>query len=235
MQPNELYEHIFSTYITLRVGMAVIGFVFPFVLYFSGVYDGAGLQDSLSAYYWATGTGRNTARVFFVGLLFAVAACLYLYKGFTTKENLALNTAAIFGVCVASFPMEWKCEVDCGKFSVHGFSAVAMFLCLAYVVFFRALDTLRFLPPAPKEDGSADHSLESAFRRKYRIIGIVMGLSPIGAFLVNTFVGSHTRFILLLECLAIWAFSWFWRTKAQELKLSKATRRALRAEIEVAE
>jgi hypothetical protein len=62
-----------------------------------------------------------------------------------------------------------------------------------------------------------------------------MALSPIGAFLVNVFDGSHNRFILLLECLAMWAFSWFWWTKAEELKLSGATRRALRAEIEVAE
>ena len=233
MKPNELYEHIFSTYITLRLGVAAIGIAFPVILYLAGVYDGVGLQDSLSAYYWASGTGRNIARIFFVGLLFAVAACLYLYKGFTTKENIALNTAAILGVCVASFPMEWNCPADCGKFSVHGFSAVAMFLCLGYVVFFRALDTLPFLPHTTKDEGSVQGSLASRYRTKYRIIGVIMALSPIGAFLVSTFVGRHTRFILLLECLALWAFSWFWWTKAQELKLSGATRRALRAEIEI--
>jgi hypothetical protein len=46
-------------------------------------------------------------RDWFVGALFAIAACLYLYKGFTPKENRLLNLAAVFAVGVAIFPMNW--------------------------------------------------------------------------------------------------------------------------------
>lgn len=226
MNRNELQDHIFSTYITLRLGLAIICAAFPIVVYAAGLLDGVGLQDSLSAYYWATGTGRNLPRIFFVGLLFALATSLYLYKGFTVRENVALNAAAILGIGVAAFPMEWNCGTACGKFSLHGFCAVTLFLCLAYVVFFRALDTLPFLPPG-RED------LAARYKARYRTIGIVMALSPISAFLVNVLVGSDASFIFFLESAGILAFAWFWWIKGQELKLSGATRRALRAEIDV--
>lgn len=40
----------------------------------------------------------------FVGLLFSTAAVLYLYKGFSEKENIALNVASIFLLVVALVP-----------------------------------------------------------------------------------------------------------------------------------
>ena len=117
MQRDELQEHIFSTYINLRYGMAIIAAIFPVLVFAVGALDGVHLQNSISAYYWASGTGELRARVWFVGGLFAVATFLYLYKGFTVAENIALNLAAILAVGVAVFPMQWNCTTNCGLFS----------------------------------------------------------------------------------------------------------------------
>jgi len=56
LAPEELQRHILSTYMNIRVGIAVIGIVFPFVLWLGGyVYARLPLQGSMSAYYHAVG------------------------------------------------------------------------------------------------------------------------------------------------------------------------------------
>ncbi|HYH46436.1 MAG TPA: hypothetical protein VEG34_12195, partial [Thermoanaerobaculia bacterium] len=146
MQSDKLQKHIFSTYLTLRYGIIAIGALLPLVVYGVGAFHGVELQDSISAYYWAPDGMDAPSRNWFVGGLFAVAAFLYLYKGFSIAENIALNLAAILAVGVAIFPTEWNCGEACGKFSLHGFCAVSMFACLAYVVWFRSRDTLELVP-----------------------------------------------------------------------------------------
>jgi hypothetical protein len=222
MQSDELQGHVFSTYVSLRYGLAVIGAVLPILVYVIGAFHGVELQGSMSAYYWAPGGGQAPSRDAFVGCLFAVAACLYLYKGFTTRENVALNLAAIFAVGVAVFPTEWNCQVDCGRFSVHGASAVLMFLCLVFVVWFCARDTLSLLP-----EPSAGR-----YRMLYGAIGLVMLVSPLTAFVLNSFIGAGSSYIFFIEAAGIWAFAAYWFAKSRELRKSSATRRALQGDIE---
>ena len=222
MHRNELQDHIFGTYVSLRYGMAVIGAVLPVLVYAIGAVHGVELQGSMSAYYWAPDGVNAPSRNWFVGCLFAVAASLYLYKGFTIPENVALNLAALFGVGVAVFPMEWNCTVDCGRFSTHGFSAVLMFLCLVYVVWFRARDTLSLLPEASA----------ARYRKIYHGIGLVMLVSPLTAFVMNSFIGQGTAYVFFIEAAGIWAFAVYWLVKSSEFKKSNATKRALRGEVE---
>lgn len=101
MHANELQRHFFSTYINLRYGMAAIAFALPIVLFTTGYLHGIPLQDSMSHYYFALSPEDATqkaypVRTWFVGILFALAAFLYLYKGFSKKENIALNLAGLF-------------------------------------------------------------------------------------------------------------------------------------------
>ena len=91
---GELQKHVFTTYVTLRYGLVFIGALLPIVLYAVGAAYGITLQGSMSG----SGGRRRPARDCFVGGLFAVAACLYLYKGFSPSENRALNLAGIFGL-----------------------------------------------------------------------------------------------------------------------------------------
>lgn len=91
-----------------------------------------------------------TTRDLFVGGLFAAGACLYLYKGFSTKENVALNLAGVFALFVTLLPTA-ATSADGGLVSkLHGTSAVLFFLCIAYVSLFRSRDTFRLLSPAKR-------------------------------------------------------------------------------------
>ena len=226
MTNDDLKEHVFSTYLSLRYGMALMGTFLPVVLYLVGVLHGLALQDSMSAYYWAAPQGGlPPSRDWFVGGLFAIAGFLYLYKGFTVAENNALNLAAILAVGVAIFPMEWNTTVEHdGHFSAHGFCAVSMFLCLVYVVWFRAQDTLRLL---------SDPGTIRRYRRTYKLVSLFMLLSPLTAFVLNSFFPGHTAYVFFIEAAGIWAFALYWWIKSTELKRSNATRKALRAELQL--
>lgn len=215
---QRVYDHVFDTYISLRAGMALIAFAFPLVVIAVGFFadQRLDLQDSLSAYYWATNTGFNPSRIVFVGGLFAIAAFLYLYKGFTKWENIALNAAGVFAVGVACFPMKWTCD-GCGRWTPHGFFAVSLFACLVYVVFFRSKDTLKYLP----EGADA-----KSFKLKYHIAAVLMAAAPLIALAVTMTVGEN-KFVIAVEIVGIWAFAYYWRAKGQELSLSHATKKAL--------
>ena len=54
MKQEELKEHIFLTYLTIRIGAALVALIFPLVLWFGGLAQGIELQDSMSSYYHAT-------------------------------------------------------------------------------------------------------------------------------------------------------------------------------------
>lgn len=226
MQRSVLQEHIFSTYLTLRYGIIIIGALLPIVVWAVGQAHGVPLQPSISDYYWApSGQSDAPSRNWFVGGLFAVAAFLYLYKGFTKAENIALNLAAIFAVGVAVFPTEWACGDACKPFSIHGFCAVSMFACLVYVVWFRARDTLSLV----SEDATPS---PAAYRRMYGIVGGVMLASPLTALILKVLFKAHDSFIFFIEAAGIWAFAAYWIIKSSELRKSAATAKALDAEIE---
>lgn len=219
-----LQQHIYATYNTLRFGMVVIAFAFPILLYLVGVTHGIALQDSMSAYYWAEAGCEVPARVWFVGGLFAIGSFLYLYKGFTVGENYALNAAALFVIGVAYFPMEWGCGTACAKVSAHGVCAVLMFVCLAYVAWFRSGDTLPWL-------GNADR--ETHYRGWYRVASVVMLVSPITAVLLQSVFRKSGAYVYFIELAGIWAFSLYWLIKSLEMRESQAEKRALQAPCDV--
>jgi len=221
---QKLHDHVFDTYISLRVGMAYVAFAFPLAVVAAGFLFDRGLpvQDSLSHYYWATRNNLNPARIVFVGGLFAVGSFLYLYKGFTSKENIALNAAALFAIGVACFPMRWTCA-GCDGWTPHGFCAIGLFACLVYVVWFRARDTLKYLPPGTDP---------APFERRYAVIGACLAVSPLAALVIQWTVGE-TKFVIAIEVLGIWAFAWYWLVKGRELEASHATKKALAGQLPV--
>jgi hypothetical protein len=222
MDRDALQKHVFTTYVTLRYGLVYIGALLPIVLYAVGAAYGIKLQGSMSAYYWAAAGDVVPARDCFVGGLFAVAACLYLYKGFSPPENRALNLAGLFGVGIALFPMAEPGTPPDGKFSVHGACGVLMFVCLAYVLWFCAHKTLTMLPEADR----------NRYRRQYRFIGLVMLASPLTAFVMNAMMGERKSYIFWAEAVGIWAFAVYWWLKSRELKVTNALALALVAQLD---
>lgn len=222
---DELQEHMLGTYYGLRVGLAVIGILLPVVVLFAGgVLHHVWLEPSISQYYHTKGLSYFTTRDLFVGGLFATGACLYLYKGFGTRENVALNLAGLFALFVALLPTAAP-STDRGLVSVlHGTSAVLFFLCIAYVSLFRSHDTFHLLPPAKR----------GRYARGYLWTGLIMIASPLAAvalsFTLELNSGARTV-IFWSETFAVWAFAAYWIIKTGEMRETKAERRALDAEL----
>lgn len=224
--PDELQEHMLGTYYGLRIGLAVIGIALPLVVLFAGgVLHHVWLEPSISQYYHTKGRlSFFTTRDLFVGGLFAASACLYLYKGFSTRENVALNLAGVFALCVALLPTA-AMPTDRGLVSVlHGTSAVLFFLCIAYVSLFRSHDTFRLLPSSKR----------GWYARIYFWTGLAMITSPLAAVALSFALEPTSRFrtlIFWVETLAVWTFAGYWMIKTGEMRETKAERRALDAEL----
>jgi hypothetical protein len=223
---GELQAHMLGTYYTLRWGLAAIGFALPVVVLLAGGFvHHVWLEPSISQYYHTRAQiPFFTTRDLFVGGLFAAAACLYLYKGFSTRENVVLNLAGIFAVLVAVLPTA-ATRLDRGLVSVlHGTAAVLFFLCIAYVSLFRARDTLRLLPPEKR----------ARYARRYVWTGLAMVASPVAAVVLSYALDprSPTRAVIfLVETLGVWAFATYWIVKTGEMRETGAERRALDAQL----
>ena len=247
---TQLLNGQLGTYHSLRVLLAVIGFALPIVVTVAGwvqCHPNEGFfGGSLSAYYHRLSPFELlSARDLFAGGLIAAAAILYSYKGFSTKENVALNLAAIFAVAVALLPTSHgaaaidvkAAQASCIAFMgtaykdadirpiFHATSAVLFFLCLAYVSIRRSRDTLRLL----------DERKRDIYNRIYVLTGALMIASPIAALFASLLLtGSHRIFILSVEAIGVWAFSAYWWVKTREISETKldiriATREVRRA------
>ena len=234
LNPSELQKHVLDTYLTLRIGIAVLACAFPFMLLLVGKLAGVENQGSMSAYYWAEARREGwlsspQGRVVFVGMLYAIAAFLYLYKGFTKRENVALNLAAFFAVCVAFFPMEMNCTstdqpvLDGQPYycfpgiNPHGPSAALLFACLAYVMWKRSDDTVKMLK---------DETLKSRYRALYRATSLAMVALPLMAGLLHVFRNDYSTLTFWLEAGGVIAFSAYWLIKSFELKRTFADAKA---------
>lgn len=219
---KDLQKHIAATYTTLRLGIAVLAIALPFVLWIGGYFRaGESLAQSMSAYYYV---GKGVMRDEFVGVLFAVGAFLYLYKGYTKLENYALNLAGIFLVGVAVFPMEWACGDACGKYSPHGTFAVLFFVCIAYVCIFRASDTLSLI---------ADPLKVARYKRMYRVIGAGMIAAPAAAVVLTTVLDQRpaNSTVFFVEAAGVLVFASYWILKSREIALSNSERAALEGKL----
>jgi hypothetical protein len=232
VEPKSLQDHVLGTYFNLRYGIVLSGFGLPIILAVVGKILGIPLQGSISAYYYATASApicsqmpsewpAGTLRTEFVGILIAVGAFLYLYKGFSRSENIALNLAGIFAVGVALFPTAWP---PCGqpeRITVHGTLAVLFFLSIAYVCLFRARDTLSLVD---------DPTRRERYDRSYKSLGTLMVVSPLAAMIVSDFFtppGGQSSRVFYIEAFGAWAFAAYWFVKSRELRETSAERRAI--------
>lgn len=217
--PDELRKHITSTYFTLRVGIAVIALALPLLLWLGGLlWLGLPLKDSMSAYY------HSGMRDAFVGVLYATGAFLYLYKGFSDRENYALNVAGVLAVCIAMFPTGLP-GAETRGLTLHGASAVLFFVAIAYVCIFRASDTLPLM---------RDRDRAARYSRSYRWLGIAMVASPATAYLLTLFAsdGSGTQsYVFFVELVGVWTFAAYWWLKSLEMKQTDAERLAMKGAV----
>jgi hypothetical protein len=212
LELQHLHKHMVKTYFVLRRGLAYIAIVFPLLLWWGGAVVGIELKGSMSAYY------HSPMRNFFVGLLFAVGLCLYLYKGFSPRENIILNLAGVFAVGVALFPT--------GESWLHEACALLLFACMAYVSLFTHGDTVKYI---------LDEKRAALYRRTYRFLAFAMFVCPaIAAVLIGQLAWDteHKGFVFAVELGGIWAFAAYWLVKSREIEGTKedAVRAAAQAQ-----
>ena len=78
---------------------------------------GIDLENSMSHYYVSFPSDNSSKRAFpmrawFVGLLLSVGVFLYLYKGLSGNESVALNLGGLVVLGVSLFPMNRDCGQD---------------------------------------------------------------------------------------------------------------------------
>jgi hypothetical protein len=212
--PDALQAHILGTYFTLRWGIVVLSAALPLILYIGGHFFGHfPLEPSLSAYY---GSHDGFMRNWFVGILWAVGAFLFLYKGYSTMEEIFLDVAGAGAILTAMFPCH--CEGGGTNSRAHVFFAVTFFACMMVVCLRFAHDTLETVP---------DKMHRTMFRQAYRILGVVMFVAPALAILFG-YRDSHKTFYI--EVLGIWSFAAYWITKSIEISITKSEKHALQKE-----
>lgn len=221
MKSEELQANILSTYFTLRLGIVVLSVALPLVLYFGGKLAGVDLLSSMSAYY---GGHDGLMRNWFVGILWTIGSFLYLYKGFSVAENVALNFAGGFAIGVAMIPC--NCWDGAGASSkLHAFCAVSFFLSMAFVCLFCAGDTIGLLP---------DQKTQNKFKRRYRIIGWLLVASPAAAVLASYLLDQHANFKFFVEAFGVWIFAAYWAVKSHEFRITSAEKLAVQGKLEAA-
>jgi len=233
-EPEQLQKNILSTYVSLRIGIGVVGIALPLVVSILGyLYAQICLQRSISAYYYQVGPTGLGMRNWFVGSLFVVRTGLFLYKGFRRLENWLLNIGGVSAVLVALVPMVWKdCDpIKCGvaaetcngpTWSAHGIFSYAVFLCMAAVCFFCADNTLHLIKDA--RVNNADQ-LMKRYKWIYRVIAVLMLASIAAAYLLNTLAGSAST-TFWVEAAGVWSFGAYWLVKSHELKKTAAESKA---------
>ncbi len=224
MNSAKLQAHVFGSYWSMRYGLAALAFVYPPFMYLVGRFIyGIEVVPSISQYYFLDASASAPTypmRTWFVGFSFAINVALYLYKGFSKKENVALNLAAFAGIVVAVLPFDPNCKESafCCALNWHTFFGVVDFLGLFYVMLFRSGDTLCLLK---------DKQAQIEFARFYRTLAWVVLLAPLLALGLTVISQGRTRWTFFFESLGIECFALYWWKKSEELSLSNADRRAL--------
>jgi len=222
MKTKNLSNQVTATYKMLRLGLAVIAFAFPLVLWIGGYLRAElPLAGSMSAYYYESG-GVGVMRNEFVGILFAVGALLFAYQGYSEFEDMALNVAGILALGIAIFPMKWPASTG-GSFSLHGACAISFFVCIAYVCIWRAGDTLPLIK---------DEAMRERYRLVYRLLGAAMVICPFLAWTLISLMPLRKSAIFFVELAGIYVFATYWIIKTHEAYKTKVDEKTCRGKVQ---
>lgn len=231
MVSKDLSRQMAATYGMLRLGIAVLAFGLPLLLWIGGhIFGDLPLAASMSAYYHASDpvhpelgpAGQGVMRNGFVGILFAVSGLLLVYQGYSKLEDYALNLASMLALGIALFPMKWPGSARDGIFSLHGGCAVLFFACIAYVCVFRAGDTLPLIE---------DEATRTRYLRTYRYFGGAMVILPVLAWGLSSAAPFRASVVFVVELAAIYVFAAYWVVKSHEASRTRVDQKAARGQV----
>jgi hypothetical protein len=201
-----------ASHLTLRRSIGTLGILLPITL--AGgqllVDPEGGLQVSISAYY------ATPMRDVLVGVLFAIGAFFFAYKGYDRHDDLVTDLACICCVGLVLFPSTSGVGI---VEDMHMVLGMALFLLLAYTAAVRFTLTDPHGTPTPAK---------LRRNRVYVASGVIMIASiALGivyyTFLAETVIASYKP-IFWLEALALWAVGWSWFVKGETLLTDEVER-----------
>jgi hypothetical protein len=193
---------------TIKLVVGVVALSLPCLTDF---FAGSPLT-SISASYWEGGWSQSI----FIGFLFAIAAFLLAYNGYSKSEMLLSKLAALAGLGVALFPCGCDGHSELVPY-VHWASAAVMFLTLAY-----------FCSCFHRRAMDKGHSEARWRARIYAVCGIAIVLSILTLALGNVLGlrAGHPRLTFFGEAIALVAFGVSWLTASRVLPvLTRPTER----------
>jgi hypothetical protein len=197
------------SYLALRMSVGIIGVSLPFAVAFGkALFEGPGLQRSISAYYY------TDTRNILVGSLCAIGVFLFSTRGYDSCDEIAGRLAAIFAIGVAFFPTTPSPDpTHCQKIvgGLHWGFAAALFLTLAYLSIFRFTKTDKANPTKQKRQRNVVYRVSG-----YTIIACIgliaiVQLTPLGEMI------KPLSPVFWLEAIAIEAFGFSWLTKGEAI------------------
>jgi hypothetical protein len=232
------HDDFVQTYFSLRVALGTLALGLPLALFLAGAFlQGIRLQPSISAYY------HSDARDVFVGALWAIGLGLIAYKGFSRREDWALNIGGVLACCVALFPMPPKDGLRCIlagdipaqlatsslydrtswqvlQAKLHFPAAVSFYIVLGFVMIFCSHHTLHLVPAQRRR----------WYLAAYPALGALFVGSMVAAFVLMKFVirpeeVCRDRWVFWVEVAGIVPFAAYWFIKTLECKLHDTDRR----------
>jgi hypothetical protein len=222
-------EDFVKTYFALRMALGLLALMLPVALALGGRWlQGLSLQPSISAYY------HTDVRDIFVGTLWAIGVGLIAYKGFSRREDWALNLGGVLACCIAAFPMPAEealqciqpaCDQACLALSrvldrtadvaiavkLHFPAAVSFYIVLGFVMIACAHATLHLVPKARRR----------LFLVAYPVLGVLFVASMAWAFVLlklgpDAGRPCQDRWVLGVEVAGLVPFAMFWFLKTYE-------------------
>jgi hypothetical protein len=191
-------KELVISYLELRRIIGIVGMSLPVVVAVGAwLIFSAGLQESLSVYYY------TPMRDVWVGLIFFLGGFFLSYRGYNLADQIAGKLATLFGWLFVIFPPAKSMTQSDISGTLHTIFAAAFFVTLICVSAFLFTKTDPNKPPTPQK-------LQRNFI--YRVCAVVMVVSlGVGAVLyyLPAFASFHPMFWGETFAIEAFGFSWF--------------------------
>ena len=240
--PRPISEQIQGTYFRLRFTVAIIGLLFPVILYFGGRMNRFGLRGSMSAYYWATANApcpcgedpehsgkckkieKNSKEE---------TSCLALPAVTEAGSMRSYFVGFLFAVGAILFANKGYSRWEDIFLNIAGVSAwlIALFPMpwtgklaplywvhgTAAIIFFLAIASVAAFCSQATVRLINDPTQRKLYMGAYRFLAVLMIASPIAAYILNAHILRKDNAIYWVEFCGIWAFAAYWIVKGIEM------------------